>query len=140
MTITVTTHYVPPNDSSSPALAFQITSMVNSYMIWGGITQGGPEDVETAAANGRLAQDWACAMPPSKNGIPGPGTSLFRSSGTDVSLAMAQRLARKFKKQIFLSIDLPPAFTSMGEGSRLALELEKNALQILRKLEENSTA
>jgi len=66
MTIAVTTHYVSPSDSSSPALAFQVTSMVNSYMVWGGIAQGTPEEVESAASNGRLAQDWACAMPPSK--------------------------------------------------------------------------
>ena len=59
----VSFHYIPPLDSSSPALAFQVTSLVDSYMIWAGITEGNADDVHTAASKGRLTQEWACAMP-----------------------------------------------------------------------------
>jgi proteasome assembly chaperone 4 len=44
-------------------------------------------------------------------------------------------VARRFKKQIFLSLDLPPGFMTMGEGMRLTLEVEKRAVEILKNLE-----
>ncbi|KAF8518768.1 hypothetical protein JB92DRAFT_2901589 [Gautieria morchelliformis] len=134
-TVNVSSHFIPPLNSSSPALAFQVTSLVDSYMIWAGIMEGHAEDVHNAASHGRLTQEWACAMPSLKASSPSPATSLFRTSSADVALPMAQRLARRFKKQIFLSLDLPPAFMTMGEGMRLTLEVEKRAVEILKKLE-----
>lgn len=62
-TIKVSSHYIPPVNSSSPALAIQVTSLVDSYMIWAGIAEGNAEDVHSAASQGRLTQEWACAMP-----------------------------------------------------------------------------
>lgn len=59
----VETKYIAPNDHGLPALALQVTCLVNSYMLWIGATQ--EEDAEKALAAGRLAGDWACAMPPS---------------------------------------------------------------------------
>ncbi|KAG1849321.1 hypothetical protein C8R48DRAFT_729170 [Suillus tomentosus] len=41
-----------------------------------------------------LCKDWACAMPAP------PGHAF------DVSFSMAQRLARRFHRQIFLSVDV----------------------------------
>lgn len=57
------------SDSSLPSLAMQIICLVDSYMIWVGTTsdvqgervEGGGE---LAPLQGRLARDWACAMPP----------------------------------------------------------------------------
>lgn len=43
--------------------------------------------------------------------------------------------ARRFKKQIFLSIDIPPTFLSMGHGPKLAFEAEKRVVETLKELE-----
>ena len=61
--ITVETRYVPSPDGVVPALAVQVVSMVDSYMVWIGATELGPDAVVRAPAQGRLARDWACAMP-----------------------------------------------------------------------------
>lgn len=54
-----------------PATIIQITELLQSYMIWVGTMDAdlaNPVDEETverlAAAQGCLAKDWACAMPP----------------------------------------------------------------------------
>lgn len=112
--IQVSSHYVPPVNSTSPALAFQVTSLVDSYMIWAGIMEGNAEDVHNAASHGRLTQEWACAMPSlqvlinfcsfvvlilaclyMKPSALSPGTSLFRASSADCALPMAQRLGER---------------------------------------------
>lgn len=43
--------------------------------------------------------------------------------------------ARRFKKQIFLSLDIPPAFVSMGLASRIALEAERRIVETLKEYE-----
>ena len=47
-------------------------------------------------------------------------------------------LARKYKKQVFLSIDIPPAFMDLGLGPRTVLEIEKSANEIIRQVEGNT--
>lgn len=130
--------YIPAPDLSLPALAVQVTRLVDSYMLWAGTTDVSADDVQNVTLQGHLAKDWACAMPardlyPS---IPLAATSLFRSSSSDVALSMAQRLARRFKKQIFLSIDMPQGFDSMGQGSRLVFAVEKALVETLREMEQ----
>ncbi|EGO25257.1 hypothetical protein SERLADRAFT_465133 [Serpula lacrymans var. lacrymans S7.9] len=134
-TISVQTKYIPASDPSLPALALRTTVLVDSYMLWIGTTEGSPEDAQTAPLQGTLARDWACAMP-APNGSPslGPATSLFRSSSSDIALSMAQRLARRFGKQIFLSVDIPSSFLSMGQG-RLLLDAEKGIVETLKAVE-----
>lgn len=61
--ISVSSRYIAPTDPSLPALALQITSLVDSYMIWIGATNQPPESVQNAARSGSLCRDWACAMP-----------------------------------------------------------------------------
>ncbi|EIN11884.1 hypothetical protein PUNSTDRAFT_37554, partial [Punctularia strigosozonata HHB-11173 SS5] len=121
-----------------PALALQVTSLVDSYMLWVGTTEAKEEDVKSGSAieQGVLARDWACAMPPLPNSpIPPLGTALFSTAASDFALAMAQRLARRFKKQIFLSIDVPPAFLSMGQGPAVLLAMERSLVAALKELE-----
>ncbi|KAG8906715.1 hypothetical protein FRB99_006313 [Tulasnella sp. 403] len=91
--------------------------------------------VVVAIRQGRLAKDWACAMPTINPSIPNPSTSLFRSGESDVSLTMAQRLARRWKKQIFLAVDLPPKFE---QTPQIALEAEKRVLESLKRVEGQS--
>ncbi|KAI0048261.1 hypothetical protein FA95DRAFT_1491159 [Auriscalpium vulgare] len=130
--IRVETRYVSPAGQFLPALVLQATVLVDSYMLWIGATNESEENAKVTPLQGTLARDWACAMPPGKAVI---GTPLFRSSSSDVALAMAQRLARRFKKQIFLSVDVPPSLESMGQSPRILLEVEKALVQTLRQLE-----
>ncbi|KAJ8588858.1 hypothetical protein M405DRAFT_696736, partial [Rhizopogon salebrosus TDB-379] len=132
----VSSKYVASSDPSLPALALQITSLVDSYMIWVGVTNQPPESVQNAARSGLLGRDWACAMPasPGNTGF-GPATSLFRSPNSDVTFSMAQRLARRFGRQIFLSVDVPATLTSTPKGSSLLFDAEKGIVTALKGLE-----
>ena len=42
--------------------------------------------------------------------------------------------AKRFKKQIFLSVDIPPGFLSMGDGPLLLLAAEKAVVDGLKGL------
>jgi proteasome assembly chaperone 4 len=61
--ISVETKYFPSPDSSLPALALQVTQLVDSYLLWIGVFEGLPDEVHKAPLHGRLTRDWACAMP-----------------------------------------------------------------------------
>jgi len=136
--ISVETKYIASSDSALPALALQVTRLVDSYMIWVGTTEESAEEVHKAPLHGCLSKDWACAMslPTNTSSLPASATSLFRVSGSEVALSMAQRLARRFRKQIFLSVDVPPNFLSMGQGPKLLLEMEKGIIETLKAKEE----
>ena len=41
--------------------------------------------------------------------------------------------AKRFKKQIFLSVDIPPGFLSMGDGRLLLLAAEKAVVDGLKE-------
>ncbi|KAF8303349.1 hypothetical protein DL93DRAFT_2090296 [Clavulina sp. PMI_390] len=130
-----------------PAIIIQITELVQSLMIWVGTTES---DVMTGmdqasierivATKGSLAVDWACAMPPLGPGSAPAGTPLFRATSEDVALPMAQRLARKFNKQIFLSVDTPKSFGNPGQSTHILLQMEKNLVQTIRDLEKSHNA
>ncbi|EIW82735.1 hypothetical protein CONPUDRAFT_163813 [Coniophora puteana RWD-64-598 SS2] len=95
--------------------------------------------VERAMSGGLVARDWACAMPPAGARAESAATSLFRSSSSDVAFGMAQRFARRTQKQIFLSIDVPPAFMSAGSNSSsLLLRLERGIIDLLKEIEASS--
>ncbi|KAJ8077282.1 hypothetical protein PM082_001712 [Marasmius tenuissimus] len=121
--ITVETARISSADPSIPQFALQITRLVDSYMLWVGLTG---EDVSMAAARGNLCKDWACAMPPQTTGVPAAATSIFRTKDSDVSLSMAQRLAKRLGKQVFLSLDV-------GEqGIKGIVAIEKGIVDILK--------
>ncbi|KAF9222742.1 hypothetical protein BS17DRAFT_783316 [Gyrodon lividus] len=134
--IDVRSKYIPSPEPTLPALGLHITSLVDSYMLWVGVTQEPHETVQNAPRSGTLCRDWACAMPsaPGSTGL-GPATSLFRSSGSDAALSMAQRVARRFQKQIFLSVDIPPAYLAAAQGSRLLFDAEKEIVEALKEIE-----
>ncbi|KAF9010539.1 hypothetical protein BDQ17DRAFT_1387772 [Cyathus striatus] len=132
--ISVKTEYVPSSNPSLPALTIQVTKLVDSYMVWVGVAEGGPEGMQMSVLRGNLCKDWACAMPAKTAEV--PATSLFRTSSSDVALSMARRLAKRFQKQIFLSVDLPVTFLTMGEGDQLVLVAEKGIVQALKGAEE----
>ncbi|KAH7888493.1 hypothetical protein F5I97DRAFT_1853015 [Phlebopus sp. FC_14] len=134
--IGVRAQHISPSEASLPALGLHITSLVDSYMVWIGVTEEPPETVQNAPRSGSLCKDWACAMPPSSGSTAvGPATSLFRSATLDVALPMAQRLARRFRKQVFLSVDIPAPLLSTAQGSRLLFDAEKGIVEALKDLE-----
>jgi hypothetical protein len=65
--ISVETKYFPSSGASFPALALQVTCLVDSYMLWIGVTE---EELEEKASDailqGHLGKDWAVSMPPWK--------------------------------------------------------------------------
>lgn len=42
--------------------------------------------------------------------------------------------AKRFKKQIFLSIDVPPSFQTLGQEAKLMLAMEKALVDTLKEL------
>ncbi|OSD06812.1 hypothetical protein PYCCODRAFT_1431003 [Trametes coccinea BRFM310] len=134
--IHVDTRYFPPAGLGLPALAVQTTRLVDTYMLWVGTTDVEPELIANAPLQGCLAKDWACAMPAREmSGTPPAATPLYRTSSSEASLSMAQRLARRFKKQIFLSIDMPPSLGSMGQEGKLLLAIERAVVETLKSHE-----
>ncbi|KAI0663560.1 hypothetical protein C8Q70DRAFT_950927 [Cubamyces menziesii] len=134
--IHVDTRYFPPADLALPALAVQTTRLVDTYMLWVGTTDVDQEQIENAPLQGCLAKDWACAMPARETpGTPAAATPLYRSSSSEAALSMAQRLARRFKKQIFLSIDMPPSLGSMGQEGKLLLAIERAVVDTVKSHE-----
>ncbi|KAF8973101.1 hypothetical protein BDZ97DRAFT_652432 [Flammula alnicola] len=130
------------SDPSLPPLVLQITQMVDTYMLWIGAAESKTSfgNGEQAVLGGKLCKDWACAMPPRVSGGPSAATSLFRSSSSDVALPMAQRLAKRFQKQIFLSVDIPAGFVSLGQGQKLVLDAEKGIVATLKEIEEGTAS
>ena len=61
--IQVETRYVPSAEVGLPALAVQITRLVDTYMLWVGTTDSEEDAVQNAPLQGCLGKDWACAMP-----------------------------------------------------------------------------
>lgn len=61
--IDVITKFIAPAEVTLPALGVHITRLVDSYMIWVGVTEERAETVEDAPRRGLLCRDWACAMP-----------------------------------------------------------------------------
>ncbi|KAH0827298.1 hypothetical protein J3R83DRAFT_3921 [Lanmaoa asiatica] len=57
----------------------------------------------------------------------GPATTLYRISGSDVAFSMAQRLAKRIRKVVFLSVDL--------DGTRLLMDAEKGIIDTVLELE-----
>jgi proteasome assembly chaperone 4 len=64
--ISVETKYFPSSGASSPALALQVTCLVDSYMLWIGVTDELEENASRAILQGHLGKDWAVSMPPWK--------------------------------------------------------------------------
>lgn len=135
--VQLTTTSSPPNDPSKHS--------VTSRMIWVGTA-----DRDGQPASRRLGSDWACAMPSKMASAPVAGATLLSSSssaaggpGTNQrAVNMAQRLARRFNQQIFLSLDLPSDFAGGSAAAmsdpytaKALLSLEGELVKILKAAE-----
>ncbi|KAI9197340.1 uncharacterized protein BJ171DRAFT_570743 [Polychytrium aggregatum] len=113
------------------AVHFQVVVMADSLIVWAGKGDG-PSDQQQrrsasdSAPTGRLGS-LALAMPNLGNGVP-TSTKLFGASLDERSESMAKRLAAKFKKQFFVTIDLP----STPDGIELSLFAEKKLVQVVK--------
>jgi hypothetical protein len=61
--ISVHREYFPGNDPSQTGIVVETTVLKGAYMFWAG-TCASEEEKDSAVETGRLAKDWACAMPP----------------------------------------------------------------------------
>ncbi|KAF7306059.1 Protein kinase [Mycena chlorophos] len=103
--ISVSRKFVAGRDASQRGLVVETTVVGGqTLMFWVGGCDSEAE-METAVEQGRLARDWACAMPPLANGE-ASGTALFRNATNDAALSMAMRLARRLKKVVFVGLDV----------------------------------
>jgi hypothetical protein len=48
-------------------------------------------------------------------------------------------LAKRFQKQIFLAVDIPTGFLSLGQGQQLVFEAEKGIVTTLKEIERDCT-
>ncbi|KAF9062432.1 hypothetical protein BDP27DRAFT_1233627 [Rhodocollybia butyracea] len=130
--ISTQVHHITSDSPSIPAFVLQLTQLVDSYMLWVSPTELLEGDAERAPLLGNLCRDWACAMPVRKSMDTQAASSLFRTPTTDISLAMAQRLAKRFGKQVFLSVDIQ----SYAGKPEVLLAMEKGILQKFKTLEQ----
>lgn len=96
--VSIYTKYVGPSKPGGRGLAVQVIELVDSYMIWVGGVEGGPEEVGKAITGGRLCRDWAC-------GLGGIGTRLA-GGGESIAVGMAQRLGSRLGKMVYVSVDV----------------------------------
>lgn len=173
-----------------PAIIIQVTELVRSYMIWMGTTDADvadASDLDTierlVAAQGSLAKDWACVMPPvavrelflelgecqnlilkcatlyhavwsctrrystvqiNIRGCCASDSAKTRCGLVDLipctrkfTLLIAPVVckARRFNKQIFLSVDAPNSFGNLGQSAHIILHMEKLLVKTLLGLE-----
>jgi proteasome assembly chaperone 4 len=62
--ISVSTAFLESRKPTLPSLALQVTTLVDSYMLWVGVCDGSAESKERAIIQGNLCKDWAVAMSP----------------------------------------------------------------------------
>ncbi|KAL8280848.1 hypothetical protein RQP46_006852 [Phenoliferia psychrophenolica] len=83
--------------------------------------------VGTAPTPYAIAGDFACAMHTAQ----GPPSSTALTPNASTSLSMSAKFSRRYKRQVFLSLDLA-AFTTQGRpANNLVLTLEKALLMKL---------
>ncbi|WFD45918.1 hypothetical protein GLX27_000544 [Malassezia furfur] len=137
------------------AFAVQCTVLDHSLMVWCGVapaslgddSDGEDDEVRAAmqaagraepAIAARLAHDWSVAMNRAGSGNvqATTGSTLYNTQG--IALAMAKRIAAKLGiPQVFLSLDLPEAWTSsMPRASEDVRALQLLELGIRRVCEQ----
>jgi proteasome assembly chaperone 4 len=110
--VTIYTKYVAPSRPGGRGLAVQVIELVDSYMIWVGGAEGGPEEVGRAMEKGRLCRDWGC-------GVGGAGTRLAGGGDGD-GVGVASRLALRLGKVVYVSMDVSGG--EVGDAERGVVE------------------
>ncbi|PVG01217.1 hypothetical protein CPB86DRAFT_805394 [Serendipita vermifera] len=138
---TVTRYFGPDDRLDIPGIVVQVINGVECQMIWAGTTNGAPQgeteqDIDTLVQQGRLGADWACSMTTKKESIPVAGTTLLKTTKDATAFPLSQRLAQRFKKQIFVSIDISPIHLVDGKSSTLTVAVERVIVSTLKSIED----
>ncbi|CAG8721747.1 4109_t:CDS:2 [Funneliformis caledonium] len=99
----------------SQQIHFQLTILKDSVFIWVG-TEGN-----------EILGDLAIIMPPLLRNKGSTGTTVLKNDVEEISKQFGQKLATKFNKQFFVSINLPPNTDEMMRSFA-----EKSVLDILK--------
>ncbi|EJU04053.1 hypothetical protein DACRYDRAFT_76351 [Dacryopinax primogenitus] len=144
----------PPSLPTAPTFGLYVTSLTDTYLLWLGVLPpsataisvpdplreeegSSGADMMGLGTDAKLGRDWAMGMP-GRGAIPAVGTQLLKGVGEDVALPLAQRLARRFKKQVFLSVDVGELGTG-GQGGRVMLDVERQLVGVLSELENSKS-
>jgi len=66
--IKIQTKVLPSSKPTLPPLVLHVIHLVDSYMLWVGVSSSGDlDDAQRAIVDGSLCKDWACAMPTKMN-------------------------------------------------------------------------
>ncbi|KAH8923753.1 hypothetical protein BT69DRAFT_1281178 [Atractiella rhizophila] len=86
----------------------------------------------------RIAAEWSCGVP-ERGTIPASSTLIFKppNGSGDWTTTVSQRLARRFKTQIHLSLDVPQQMMDGPGSEKVVLEIEK---QLVKDLQEHLSA
>jgi len=120
------TQTLHPPSSTLPQLYFQLIQLDATLLVW--------VSSANARENTHLADAWACAIPSPNPAIPTAATSLYRSSHSDAAPTLAARLARRFKCQTFVSLDLGSSMTAFINPNELSQHLEKSLIAWLKEV------
>ncbi|CAH7670280.1 hypothetical protein BY996DRAFT_4581818 [Phakopsora pachyrhizi] len=113
-----------------PDLVFHLTRLTGSMMIWVGTVSTEENQSSTSVC---LTKDWSCAVPPFSS-FSAISTQLSSNSPANTfSHSLSQKLAQRFKIQIFLSIDISPELLELEHSMRI--QLEKELFIIVKSLE-----
>jgi len=157
----------PPSLPNARTFGLQLTELTDTYLLWVGVVPSSAGELapvpvdplrdedgggsagadlgadlgEGAGAEARLGRDWAVGMPGWGNHPP-VGTALLRNAGEDLALSLSQRLARRFKKQVFLSVDVGDFGAGVGgaQGARVLLDVERQLVGVLSQVEKRKEA
>ncbi|KAI7937481.1 hypothetical protein MJO29_014796 [Puccinia striiformis f. sp. tritici] len=126
-------HINVPDRPDLPDFLFHFTRLTQSMLIWiGTVSSDNSGCHQLSAEDACLAKDWSCAVPPSTS-FPALSTRLNSSKPADAfSQALAQKIAQRFKIQVFVSIDLPASI--LGSDSHIKFELEKQLFAHIQTL------
>ncbi|KAG0143488.1 hypothetical protein CROQUDRAFT_661203 [Cronartium quercuum f. sp. fusiforme G11] len=111
---------VPSISARLPTFVFQFTFMKCSMMIWIGTSSPS----ESEKLNACLANDWACAVPPSASFRAMSTVLNSTSPSTTFSQSLSTKLAQRFKQQVFVSFDVPTHILELDHTLLLAIEKE----------------
>lgn len=106
-----------------PDFIFHFTRLTQSMLIWIGHApaDGNGACLSSPGTNASLAKDWSCAL--ASSSFPAVSTQLNSLNPTHTfSQSLAQKIAQRFRIQVFVSIDLPPLVLESESGVKLELE------------------
>ncbi|KAH8917329.1 hypothetical protein BT69DRAFT_1354839 [Atractiella rhizophila] len=119
---------IAPQSPLYPSIILTYTFLSKSLLV----------NIGTDAHTPRIAVEWSCGVP-ERGTIPASSTLIFKppNGSGDWTTTVSQRLARRFKTQIHLSLDVPQQMMDGPGSEKVVLEIEK---QLVKDLQEHLSA